>query len=405
MNWPLWLAFRFIRTRSGRLLSLTSWAAVIGIFLGVTALVIAMALMTGFQQDLKSRILGGTPHVIIQGIGPEALVPVLRHLDDLREISHVRAVYPVIYGQVLLAGPQGSQGVFIKGLSPSARARIPILQNVIAGSWTALTARQGIAIGYGLAQQLGVWVGDRVTLVAPEGLFSPMGVLPRIRRLRVAAVFQSDMYEFDHHWAFIDFDLARHLFQISEGASAVEILTDDVDTAPTIARAIRRRLEHYRIFVQTWMDQNQALFSALQLEKWMLFVAITLIVVVASFNIITHLTLTVWEKRSRIAMLMAMGAEPRTIRRVFLLQGLVLGVLGITTGLLVGITASWFLDHYQVIRLPMEVYFIPYLPFRVRWLDAAAIGLSAVGIVLVSAWFPAQQVTRLHVGEILRAPP
>ncbi|MCS7311984.1 MAG: ABC transporter permease [Acidobacteria bacterium] len=405
MHWPAWVAWRLVRSRAGRLLTLTGWAAVTGVFLGVAALVIAMALMTGFQQDLKAKLLGGIPHVTLTGLRPESLQAVLGRLDEVRRLPTVRSVFPTVYAQGLLVSPYGSTGVLIKGVPSEARSDIPVLTRLVGGRWDRLTAQDGVAVGRGLAQRLGVWAGDSVRLVIPDSIASPMGLLPRLRRVYVAAVFQSDMYEFDNTWVFMHVDLARRLFQPSGGASAVELMLDDVDRAPQVARQAAERFRDVGVVTETWMDQNRALFAALQLEKWMLFAAITLIVVVASFNIITHLALMVHEKRSRIAMMMAMGAEGRAIQRVFLYQGLVLGLTGIVAGLIVGGTASFVLDHYRLIRLPVEVYFIPYLPFRLRWLDVLWIALVTAGIVLLAAWFPARQVTQLRPTEILRSPP
>lgn len=405
MHWPAWVAWRLVRSRGGRLITLTGWAAVTGVFLGVAALVIAMALMTGFQQDLKAKLLGGIPHVTLTGLTPESLPAVLGRLDEVRHLPTVRGAFPTVYGQGLLVSPYGSAGVLIKGMPPEARPDIPVLARLVGGRWERLTAQDGVAVGRGLAQRLGVWTGDSVRLVIPDSVASPMGLLPRLRRVHVAAVFQSDMYEFDNTWVFTHIDLARRLFQPAGGASAVELMLDDVDRAPQVARQVAERFREAGVVTETWMEQNRALFAALQLEKWMLFVAITLIVVVASFNIVTHLALMVHEKRSRIAMMMAMGADGRAVQRVFLYQGLVLGLTGIVAGLVVGGAASFILDHYQIIRLPAEVYFIPYLPFRLRWLDVLWIALVTAGIVLLAAWFPARQATRLRPAEILRSPP
>jgi len=405
MHWPAWVAWRLVRGRTGRLITLTGWAAVTGVFLGVAALVVAMALMTGFQQDLKAKLLGGIPHVTLTGLTPESLPVVLGRLDEVRGLPTVRGAFPTVYGQGLVVSPYGSLGVLIKGLPPEARPYVPVLTRLVGGRWDRLTAQDGIAVGRGLAQRLGVWAGETVRLVIPDGVASPMGLLPRLRRVRVAAVFQSDMYEFDNTWVFMHIDLARRLFQPPGGASAIELMLDDVDRAPQVARQVAGRFRDAGVVTETWMEQNRALFAALQLEKWMLFVAITLIVVVASFNIVTHLALMVHEKRSRVAMMMAMGADGRAVQRVFLYQGLVLGLAGIVGGLLVGGAASFILDRYQLIRLPAEVYFIPYLPFRLRWLDVLGIALVTAGIVLLSAWFPARQVTRLRPADILRSPP
>ncbi len=405
MGWPAWVAWRLVRSRSGRLITLTGWAAVTGVFLGVAALVVAMALMTGFQQDLKAKLLGGIPHVTLTGLTSESLPTVLGRLDEVRRMPSVRGTFPTVYGQGLLVSPYGSLGVLVKGVPPEARPYVPVLNRIVGGRWDRLTARDGVVVGRGLAQRLGVWAGESVRLVIPDSVASPMGLLPRMPRVHVVAVFQSDMYEFDNTWVFMHIDLARRLFQPPGGASAVELMLDDVDRAPQVARQVAERLRGAGVVAETWMEQNRALFAALQLEKWMLFVAITLIVVVASFNIVTHLTLMVHEKRSRIAMMMAMGADGRSVQRVFLYQGLVLGLTGIAAGLLVGGAASFVLDHYQLIRLPAEVYFIPYLPFRLRWVDALGIALVTAGIVLLAAWFPARQATRLRPAEILRSPP
>ena len=402
--WIVWLSRRMVRSRHRRLLNVTSAAAVAGIALGVAALVIATALMTGFQHDLKAKLLGGIPHLTAYRVtveSDESLEPVLQ---TIRRDPQVRAAFPVVYGQLLIAGPGGNTGVLVKGIPPDARSAIDVLNRIVDGTWQAFDTKGGLAIGVGLAESLGVKAGDRVAVIIPDGLISPLGIMPRRKVTRIAVIFQSDLYEFDHNWAFVDIATLQKWQRMDHEISAIEILIHQVDEAPRVAARLEKALYGHGFMFETWMDQNQALFSALQLEKWMLFVAITLIVVVASFNIVTHLALMVREKRNRIALLLAMGARPADVMRLFLIQGLLLGFTGLAIGMTLGLSISWALDTFHVIRLPVEVYFIPYLPFQPRWFDIAIIAMTAMLISLFAATVPARHASRLRPAVILRAP-
>lgn len=398
------MAWRMIRSRSGRLLNVTSIAAIFGIWLGVMALIIATSLMTGFQTDLKVKMLGGVAHITAYPVlhdPPRSLEDIL---GTLRANPNITSAYPVVYSQLLLSGPAGNAGVLVKGIPLNARKQILVLNRVIDGDWKDFSEEGGIAIGTGLAEQLGVAAGDRITVLVPDGLVSPLGIMPRRRITRVSVIFQSDLYEFDNNWAFLPFRVAQHWMRINNEYSAIEILLRNVDKADEIARGLSKEFRSAGLIFETWMNQNRALFSALILEKWMLFAAITLIVVVASFNIVTHLALMVREKRSRIALLLAMGAQPKAILNLFLWQGVILGFIGTLGGMLTGLSASWILDHYHLIRLPVEVYFIPYLPFRPQFVDVCIIAFTAFFICVLASWTPARQASRLRPASILRSP-
>lgn len=403
-GWIPWLSRRMLKSRQRRLLNVTSGAAVTGIALGVSALVIATALMTGFQHDLKAKLLGGIPHITAYHIVPD--------LDeDLRDITRkmegqtgVRVAYPVVYSQLMLTGPGGNAGVLVKGIPPEKRHAIQILNRIVDGDWQDFSRGDGMAIGVGLAERLGVRAGDRIGVLIPEGLLTPLGMVPRRKVAKVAVIYRSDLYEFDQNWAFVDLTTLQQWLHLEPGNLAIEIQIRNVDEARKIAADLEKKFYGQGFIFETWMDQNQALFSALQLEKWMLFVAITLIVVVASFNIVTHLALMVREKRSRIALLLAMGARPRDVQRLFLLQGFFLGILGLLVGMVLGLGISWIFDTFKLIRLPVEVYFIPYLPFRPRPFDLILIAITALLISLFAASIPARHASKLRPAEILRAP-
>ncbi len=401
-HWCLWTAWKLIKSRRGPLLNLTSLAAVGGIWLGVLALVLSSALMTGFQQDLKTKLLGGLPHLSIFGREADGISNWDKIIKTLSQLPEITEVIPTVYFQGMALSPTGQNGVFIKGVPDPARHPIPLLRPVSKDILQKLTEKDGILVGAGLAEKLGVFPGDVLTIIIPEGTFSPLGFLPRLKRVRVIGLFHSDMYEFDQNWAFIHLKLAQKWLKLGHRIHALEIFLRDVDKADELRPVIFRHLPDTNYFVETWMDQNKTLFSALELEKWMLFFAITLIMIVASFNIMTHLALLVREKRRPIALMYAMGASTRHVVRIFLYIGTILGTAGLGGGFLMGIIGAWILDTYKLIRLPAEVYFIPYLPFRLNFTDLIAIFLSAWVIILISTWLPTRVIGKLKPSSILR---
>jgi lipoprotein-releasing system permease protein len=407
MRFELAIALRYLKARRRQaFLSVVSLIAVLGFTLGVMALIVALALMTGFQEDIQSKILGASAHLMVYSSGS-------RGISDYRSIMRVvssdpavQSVSPVVYGKVMVYSAGGANGIIVKGIDPGLEGKVTELaakidKQVLAELKNPGAERDGIVLGYDLAASLRVQRGDLVTLVSPDSMLSPLGMMPKFKKFKVLGEFNSGLYEYDTSWALVSMNTAQRLFSLGSSVSLVEARIDDIYSAEEIARRLQKTLgPHY--VVNNWIHQNKSLFSAMKLEKIMLFITIGLIVLVASFNVISTLVMMVLDKTSDIAILMAMGCTSRQIMRIFMLQGILIGVAGTILGALLGVAGSWVMDHYKVIQLPLDVYFIPYLPFRVRPVDFATITLTALAISFVSTLYPALRASRINPAEALR---
>lgn len=407
MRFELAIALRYLKARRKQaFLSVVSLIAVLGFTLGVMALIVALALMTGFQEDIQDKILGASAHIMVYSSSS-------RGISDYRNIMHVvssdpavLSVSPVVYGKVMIYSGGGANGIIIKGIDPSQEGKVTELaakidKQILAELRNPGENREGIVLGYDLADSLRVKRGDLVTLVSPDSMLSPLGLMPKFKKFRVLGEFNSGLYEYDTSWALVSMETAQRLFTLGSAVSLVEARINDIYSAEEISNRLQQSLgSHY--VVNNWIHQNKSLFSAMKLEKIMLFITIGLIVLVASFNVVSTLVMMVLDKTSDIAILMAMGCTSRQIMRVFMLQGILIGVAGTVLGALLGVAGSWLMDHYRVIQLPLDVYFIPYLPFRVRPIDFATITLTALAISFVSTLYPALRASRINPAEALR---
>ncbi len=407
MNLPfeLHVALRYLLARRKQaLISVISLISTIGVMVGVMALVIALALMTGLQDQLRDKILGSTAHVYVWKGG--GLTDYRADVARLRQFPHVTGAAPAVLGKALVTSPQGRAFITIKGIDPSLEASVTDLgRSMRQGSVAALSGpaddgRPGILLGADLVKTLGVRVGDRVQLLTPDGTLSPMGMLPRTRTLDVAGVFALGLFEFDSAYGFVTLPVAERLVG-KDKPELIELRVDDIYRAPDVAREITDQSAGVYL-TEDWTKLNQSLFGALWLEKMAISITIGLIVMVAALNIVASLILLVMEKSRDIAILKTMGASSRSIMLVFMLQGMIIGLVGTALGAAAGWSASTLLDRYRVIHVPIDVYQVSYVPFVVLPLDFALVVASAIAICFVATLYPSRQASKLDPAEALR---
>jgi lipoprotein-releasing system permease protein len=403
LPFELHVALRYLLAkRKQAFISVISFISTLGVTVGVMALVIALALMTGLQQELRDRILGSNPHIYVWNT--KGIADYHAEADKLRSVPHVIGAAPAILGQGLISAAGETQPIQVKGIDPGLEQQVTNLtEGITSGSLDALSAREDepdtILLGKDLAAKLGVAAGDSVSLTLGTTL-SPAGLLPRTRRLRVAGLFSVGLIEFDSTYGYLSLDVARRLLG-KDQVDLIQLRVDDIYAAPRIAESIPTRLGQNYV-VQDWADMNKSLFSALGLEKMAIALTIGLIVMVAALNIVASLILLVMEKHRDIAILKTMGASVRSVMAVFIMQGLIIGIVGTAVGASAGWALSAILTRYKLIRVPADVYQMPYVPFRVLPLDFTVIVLSAIVICFLATIYPARQAARLDPVQALR---
>ena len=406
MPFELFLALRYlVARRKQAFLSLISVISTVGVAVGVMALIIALALMTGLQGELRDRIVGASPHIYVWKVG-EGLADVPGDLGKLKAVPQVTGASPIVLGKALVTAGEQQAFITVKGVDPATEAEVTdVAERMRSGSIAALGSRPadalaGIAIGQTLAEQLRVSVGDTVTVMTPEGPLSPFGPTMGSRRLEVVGVFSLGLYEFDAAYGFVSLPTAQRLMA-RDRPDFIEVRVDDMYAAPAVAATIVERLGPSYV-TQDWSQMNQSLFSALWLEKVAISITIGLIVMVAALNIVASLVLLVMEKSRDIAILKTMGAAAGSITAVFMLQGLIIGAIGTTVGAVAGLVVAWVLDTYKLIRVPMDVYQVAYVPFKVQADDFVLVVLAAVAICFVATIYPSRQASRLDPAQALR---
>jgi lipoprotein-releasing system permease protein len=405
MPFELEIALRYLLAKRRQVfISVISMVSTLGVTVGVMALVIALAIMTGLQQELRDRILGSTAHIFVWKRG--GIDDYRAEIDKLRHVQGVTGGAPAVTGLALLTSGTGEGFATIKGIDPALEREVTELGRAMTdGSLDELDPESeddtaGILIGYDLANKLGASVGESVTVVTPQGTLSPFGMVPRSRRLRVAGIFRLGLLEFDSAYGFVSLDTANRLIG-SSGVDHLELKVDDLIAAPAIADRIPRELgEDY--LTTDWADMNRSLYSALWLEKIAMGIGIGLIVAVAALNIIASLVLLVMEKTRDIAILKTMGASARSVMFIFLLQGMIIGVVGTLAGAVLGVVVSELADRYRLISIPGDVYQITYLPFRVQALDLTLIVLGAIAVCFIATLYPSRQAAKLDPAQALR---
>ncbi|TLY12382.1 MAG: FtsX-like permease family protein [Nitrospirae bacterium] len=425
----IFVGLRYLRAkRRHRTISLNTFVSVAGITLGVAALIGTLGIMTGFKEDLQAKILGTTSHIVIHERIRENMADYDALVKRVEEVPHVVAATPFVYRQVLLTSQSGVQGIILRGIDPQRERRVTDLtKNVKVGRLGDLeqpstggqgegTAGQragdpgiaptpghpGIILGKELAMRLGVFLGDSVNVVSPVGPTSALGavaMVPKIRTFTVVGVFESGMYEYDSSLAYIALGEAQKFFNMGNTVSGVEVKVDDIFMTNEISRAIERALGP-TYWARDWMQLNRNLFSALKLEKIMMFLLLVLITIVASFNIVSTLTMIVSEKQREIAILKAMGATRKAIMRIFMLNGLIIGLTGTVIGIPLGYTFLWLIQTYWT--FDPTVYYISHVPVHVQALDVILVSFSAILISFAATLYPSWQAGKLDPAAALR---
>ena len=410
MPFELFVAIRYLLARRKQVvISIVSLISMVGVAAGVMALIVALALNSGFQKEFQERILSATTHITLQQIQNRVIQGYDRLADQLGAIENVVAVSPTVYSQALLQSDLGrSRGVYMRGIDPGRPQFMGGLLDQItegdAASFGQKTSVPEMIVGEDLAEALGLLVGDQVRAVGMRGELAPPPILRtvRTRGFKITAIFKSGLWEFDANWVLVPLREAQAFEGMSDQeVSALEFQLVDIYQADATAEKLRSRAGK-TFTTRTWMELNRPLFSALQLEKLALFIAIGLIVMVASLNIVITLTMMVMEKTGDIAVIAAMGGLPSTILRIFMFQGVIIGVVGTCVGAILGCALVWYLETYQVIALDKTVYSISYVPFELRWIDVAAVSVMAVLVSSLATVFPARAASRLNPVEGLR---
>jgi len=406
LPFELQIALRYLLAkRKQAFISVISFVSTLGVTVGVMALVIALALMTGLQGEIRDRIVGANPHIYVWKLS--GITDYRAESARLQRFPHVIGAAPAILGKALVSAARSEDFVNLTGIDPALESRVTDLSSSMQqGSIDALDVKTGegvvggILLGKDLAAKLGIGIGDTVTVLTLNVTLSPMGPMPVPRVLRLAGIFSLGLYEFDSTTGFVSLDVAKRMFAKSE-VDLIQLRVDDVYAAPRIAQAISSQLGD-QYFTDDWSAMNRSLFSALWLEKMAISLTIGLIVMVAALNIVASLILLVMEKHRDIAILKTMGANARSVTTIFMMQGLIIGVVGTTVGAAAGYGLSWILDRYKLIRVPVDVYQVSHVPFHVEPLDFVLVVAAAIVVCFVATIYPSRQAARLDPAQALR---
>lgn len=419
MRYELFIGLRYLRPkRREGFLSLITAFSTIGVLLGVMTLNIVMAVMTGFEEDLRNRILGFNPHIILSSLSG-GITDYQQAVEKVRGAPGVVAAAPIVYGQVMVSSRQSVSGVVVRAVEPAHASDIVniaprLMQGAIdeLGREQKVTIREGneertvqlsgILIGKELAKQLKVEVGDPISLISPtQSTPGPMGMVPKLRRFVVVGIFDSGMYDYDATLMYMGLADAQKFFELGDRVTGIEVRVDDVYAAQTTAKELEGVLGlPYQ--ARDWTQINRNIFVALKMEKILYFVVLLLIVLVAAFNIVAMLIMVVMEKRKDIAVLKSLGATSQSIGRIFISKGVIIGVIGTLLGTGLGYLGCWVLATYEIIELPKDVFYVKTLPVKIYWENFLLVATASMGICLLATIYPARQAANLAPVEVIR---
>src|SRR5216684_4917395 len=460
MRFELFVATRYLRAkRRQAFIGVITGISVLGVAAGVASLIVALAINNGFRQDLQARLLGSTAHISLLRVESDGMRDWRPLLEKLSKQSHVVAAAPAIYEQVLISRGPRARGAVLKGMLPRYERKVSdLLNSVTLGSAVTLeentaavpdarvvpglrpgsdgaeprphtdalntntppaqspddltgvqqrvAAMPPIILGKDLAEEIGATVGSVVLITSPQGELTPFGMVPKYIRFHVAGIFNSGFFDYDSSWAFIRLSDAQSLFGLGDVISVIQFKIDDIYLAGDVSRSLEQAADlasgSHGFMATSWMEQNKPLFRALRLERVVTFITIGLIVFVAALNILISLIMMVMEKTKDIAVLMSLGTKKEQIRRVFIAQGVLIGVIGTAIGLVLGYAISWAGGHYHFISLSPEVYSIDYVPFAPRLIDGLIVALVSIGISFVATIYPSWSAARILPAEALR---
>ncbi len=406
MYFELFLGTRYLKAkRKQAFISVITLISVLGVMVGVMALVVVLSVMNGFRADLMSKILGVNAHLLVMNFGG-AFPDHHRVLERVSGVPDVVAATPFIYSQVMVNNAGRVSGAVLRGIEPESAVKVLGIGDMVKEGELASLNSPGdglpaVIVGRELARQIGAYPGDTLKVVAPEGKLTPLGRAPHTREYRLTAVFDSGMYEYDASMLYVSLREAQDLLGLAEQVTGLEVKTRDPYRSDEVGERIQAVLGA-PFWTKDWKMMNRSLFSALKLEKVTMFVILTMIVLVGALNIISTLVMVVMEKTRDIGILRAVGASSRSIMATFMLQGLLVGVVGTGTGLAAGLGICQLLAKYKFINLPADVYYISTLPVRVEFLDVGFVSMAAVAISFLATLYPAWYAARLNPVEALR---
>ncbi len=403
------VAFRYLRARRKEgFISVIAGFSLLGIGLGVATLIVVMAVMNGFRHDLLGRILGINGHIGVYSSGP-ALTDFNRLSKSIGDIPEVARAIPTIQGQVMVTSPSGASGALVRGMRGADLLWQPLIRKHFQGNPAQYEGDNAVVLGYRLAQKLGVGIGDRITLISPKGITTAFGTVPRMRSYTVVGTFNVGMYEYDSTFVFMPLTEAQRFFRFPGAVSDIEVFLHNPDMVPSVGRRIAQ-LDPGRLLITDWQQANSSYFNAIQVERNVMFLILTLMILVAAFNIISSLIMLVKDKGQAIAILRTMGATRGMIMRIFLLAGASIGVAGTAFGLALGV---WFADNIEAIRefiqgiigrnlFSSEIYFLTQIPARVEPHEVIVVVLMSLGLSFAATLYPAWRAAKLDPVEALR---
>jgi lipoprotein-releasing system permease protein len=426
MSYELFVSFRHLSAKkSQKFISLNTWISIAGVALGVMALIVVIAVMSGFSKDLRDKILGTNSHIVVSNINRVMIENYNDIIEKVRSVEGVTAAAPFIMNQVMLINGDRVSGIVVRGIDPAKEGTVSDLgKNMVSGSISDLKvkrslskkldgkgkkSRPGIIIGKELSRRMGANVGDIVSMVSPVSRVTPVGLIPRMKLFKVVGVFESGMYEYDANLSFILLKSAQIFFSMKNGISGIEARVSDIEQAGNIASLVQNKLG-FPYLVRDWMRMNRNLFSALKLEKVVMFIILILIIFVAAFNIVSTLFMLVMEKAKEIAILKSMGASSKSIIKIYSYQGLFIGLVGTFLGCATGFSivpnlneiVSFIESIFGIVAFPSDVYYLDRIPSKIQYMDSFLIIIFSVLICLVASLYPAWRASKLDLVDGLR---
>lgn len=405
LPYQLFIAFRYLKSKKRhRGVSFNTAISIGGVALGVMALLVVLSVMSGFHEDLQKKILGVNAHIVVLDY-KGSLDNYEGAIEKIKADKDIVSASPFVLGQVMVSFRGKGQGVYIRGVAPSMEEKTTdISKHIKEGSLNELDAKDGlpgIIIGSELANRLGVFKNDEINILSPTGEIGPLGMLPKVKPFRVAGIFEVGMFEYDSNLVLVGLKSAQDFFGMKNAVTGIEVRISDIYKAGRVRERIQK-IFGYPYQARDWMQMNKNLFSALKLEKFAMFIILILIILVASFNIVSTLIMNVIEKEREIAILKTMGSTNRGIMSIFMFQGFIIGLIGTVIGLGGGYALSYILNTSQIIKLPPDIYYLSHLPVKTNLSDFISVSLSAILISFLSTIYPAWQAAKLNPVEPLR---
>lgn len=413
MSYELFVARRYLRSkRQVKFISLITYISIAGVAIGTAALVIVLSVMNGFETEVRSRIIGFDAHAKIKTHHDQGVENFEEITARIKDTPHVVATAPYIHDRALIlaSGQDRKQGIVVKAIDPKTEASVTdLINNVNYGALNLGMIEKegerpypGILLGYSLADRLVVGLGDKIVLLSAAGLrVGDFGSMPNAMNFRVAGYFETGIYDYDSNVAFIGIPQAQKLFEMGNKVSGIQLKLENMDQAAQVAEAIKNELK-YPYYVETWFDVNKNLFSWMQFEKWIAFIILSLIIVVAAFNIVSTLIMVVLEKTREIGILKSMGSTNASVMKIFILQGLVAGLIGTAIGLSLGFALCWAQQEFQFFSLPADVYIISAMPILIKPLDFIGVGSAAIFLSFIATVYPAYRASQLEPVRAIR---